>query len=183
LPVEIQLVAHRVDAGLGAGIVGVAARPARHADRTDQRTAGLDQQAAAEHHRARQIADAGLRRALLAGGGKLRGVDAKAHRGPGLACRGRWRVRTGEAVAQHHLRHAEAIDHRDRGLVAALAALAERGLGQLERGIGAEHLEADQRILRARRQRGQQHRGHEGRYPSPRHRIPPCRPLSVRSIR
>ena len=46
---------------------------------------------------------------------------------------------------------------------AALAAFAQRRLRQLERGFGAQHLEADQRILRPRRQRGQHCRGQEGR--------------------
>ena len=63
-----------------------------------------------------------------------------------------------EAVAQYHLRHTKAIDHRDRDLIAALAAVGERGAGEIERELGAQHLQRHQRILRPRRRREQQRR-------------------------
>jgi hypothetical protein len=42
-------------AGLGAGFVGVASRRSRHPNRTDQQTAGFDDQSAADNDRARQL--------------------------------------------------------------------------------------------------------------------------------
>src|ERR1041384_3838481 len=122
---KLELVAHRFDAGLGTSVVGVATRPTRHADRAEDRAARLDHEAATEDHHTKQISHAGLRHAGLGHGNEVGGVGAKAHRGPGLAGRSRRRMRTGKAIAQHHLRDAEAVHDGHRRLIAALAAFGE----------------------------------------------------------
>ena len=54
---KLQLLPDRIDTGLGAGFVGVAARRPGHADRSDQRTAGFDDQSAADDDGSGQIAE------------------------------------------------------------------------------------------------------------------------------
>ena len=44
---------------------------------------------------------------------------------------------------------AEAIDHRDRDLVSALAAFGERGAGAVQRNLRTQRFVGDERILRA----------------------------------
>ena len=89
---------------------------------------------------ARQIAHAGLRRARSGRGDQFAGIGAEADCGPGLAGRGRHRVGAGEAVAQQHLRHAEAIHHRDRNLIALLLAIGKRGASERQREIDASSI-------------------------------------------
>lgn len=144
----------RRDASLGAGFVRVAARRAGDADAAEHCAAGFDHHAAADQHHIGKLAQA-LHRRRLGCGDKIGGVALEADRGPRLAgCRGR-RVRTGEAIAQHHLGRAGAIDHRDRHLIAALAAIIERGLCCIQRDFGVERLGGDGGVLRARRSRGE----------------------------
>src|SRR6476659_7873096 len=119
---ELDSVAHRIDAGLGAGFVRLAARRARDTDAPNERACRLDHHAAAEDDHARKRAQSGLRHAGLADADKVAGVGASCDRGPGLARSSRTRVRAGEAVAQHDLRDAEPVDHRDGDLEAARAA-------------------------------------------------------------
>ena len=57
----------------------------------------------------------------------------------------------GKAVAQHDLRHAEAVHHRDRHLEAAFATGRKRSARQIERDLRRERFVGHQRILRARR--------------------------------
>ena len=90
-------------------------------------------------------------------GNKVGGVGAEARCRPGFAGRRRRCVGTGEAVAQHDLRHAEAIDHRHRRLIAALAAFAERRAGEIEREFRTERFVCHKRVLRAHR-RGKRER-------------------------
>ena len=125
--------------GGSAEVVFLAARGARYADAAEERAAGFDHEAAADGGDVGAVADAALRPAGLSGLRKLRGIGAEAHRGVGLGARHVGRMRTGEAVAQQHLRHAHAVDHRHRDLVAAVAAFLQRRLRRLERRLGREH--------------------------------------------
>ena len=88
----------------------------------EEHASGFDSHAAADRGYTRTVADAALRPAGLRGFGELRGVGAKARGGVGLGARHLDGVRAGEAVAQQDLYHAHAVDHRYRGLVAAVAA-------------------------------------------------------------
>ena len=98
----------------------------------------FDDDASADDHGAGQMTDAGLHHAWLADGVELGRIGAERGRGPGLARGRRRRVGTGEAVAQHHLRHTETVDDRDRNLISALSAVRERGTGEIERELRAQ---------------------------------------------
>ena len=58
-------------------------------------------------------------------------------------------MRTGEPVAQNNLRHAEAVNHRYCNLIAAIAAIAQRGTGEIERKFRGHRFIGDERVLRA----------------------------------
>src|SRR5439155_24007585 len=76
---------------------------------------------------------------------------AEGRGGPRLAgCCGR-RVRARIAIAQHHLHHAKTIDHRDRRLKAALLAVSECRLSQLQGKCGRQRFVGYERFLRLQR--------------------------------
>src|SRR6185436_906662 len=100
---------------------------------------------------ARAVADTARRLARLRGLGQLAGIGAKACRGIGLGGRHVGRVRAGEAVAQQHLHHAHAVDHRNGRLEAALAAALQRGLCRLQRRLRSEDLHGESGVGGMRR--------------------------------
>src|SRR5450759_4546738 len=128
----------RGDARLRAGLVRLAARRTGHPDRAEHLAAALDDHAAAQDHNMRQVPHAALRLARLGKIDQHAGVAAKTHRSPRLAACGARRMRSGVSIAQDHLHHATAVDHRDRHLPAAVAAFLQRRLRRLERGLGRE---------------------------------------------
>ena len=133
------------------------------AEGAEQRPRGLDHHAAADRGDAGAVADAALRLPGLGGGGELAGVGAEARRAVGLRRRHVGGMRTGEAVAQQNLRDAHAVDHRDGDLEAAIAALLQRRLRRLERGLGREQAHAKARLGGGRRRRGGERQGKEHR--------------------
>src|SRR5260221_13749560 len=77
---KLELVAHRFDAGLGAGGVGVPTRPARHTNGAQRAAARSAHDAAAEDYRAGPTPHASLRHAGLRHGDQIRGVASEADR-------------------------------------------------------------------------------------------------------
>src|SRR4029078_283104 len=118
-----------VDPGLGTGFVRLTAGRAGHADGTDERTAGLDHQSAGNNDRAGQVTNSGLHHAGLTDAEELARAVAEGRRGPCFAGGGRRRMTSGQASAQHHLGHAEAIDDGHGRLIATLPAIRERSTG------------------------------------------------------
>ena len=71
-------------------------------------------------------------------------------------------VRTGKPVAQHDLSHPKAVHHRNRDLVAAIAAIDQRGTGEVERDFRAHRFIGYERFLcacRCGKQQGSRERG------------------------
>ena len=134
---EIDIVTNRVYASLGADIIGVTAWCPGDAQRADQRTARFNDYASANNHHAGQIAHTCLHHARLTDGVKLSCVGAKCRRRPCLTGGSRWGMRTSKTVPQHDLSNAEAIDNRNRYLIAASLAVRERGTGEIERKLWA----------------------------------------------
>jgi hypothetical protein len=60
-------------------------------------------------------------------------------------------MRSGEAIPEHDLRHAKAVDHGDSRPIAAFAAFGERRSGNIERKFRAERLVRHQRVIGPRR--------------------------------
>ena len=83
-PSEFKGVRDRLDAGVGAGLIGVAARCAGHADAADSGAGRLDPHAASDGDRARKAANAGGRLARLRELLKFRGVGPEGHCRPAL---------------------------------------------------------------------------------------------------
>src|SRR3954467_15761601 len=156
---EFDVLADGFDAGRCADVVFLPARRARYADPAEEGAAGLDRQATADGDHIGPIAQAALRPARLRGLGERGGIGAKARRGVGLRARQLERVRPREAVAQQHLQHAHAVDHRDRGLIAAVAAFLERSLRRLQRRLGREHPNGKGRLGRGEWNREDDNRG------------------------
>jgi hypothetical protein len=140
---ELDVLADRFDSGGRAQVVLLAAGRARDADAAKERAARLDHQPPADRRHARPVPDAALRPPRLRRLRKLGRVGAEAHRGISLGARHVRRVRPGEALAQQHLHHAHAVDHRHCDLVAAIAALLERGLRGLQRGIRRQYADRE----------------------------------------
>src|SRR4029079_4885227 len=111
---KLDLVANCLQAGFGAALVLLAGRRNCTDRGAEQGAAGLDHHAAAEQHDMGQIAEAGERLPRLCRLDEIPCIGPEAHCGPGLVGGGRWRMRSGEAVAQHDLRLPEAVDHGDR---------------------------------------------------------------------
>ena len=86
-------------------VLAVAHRRKCDSDSVERLVLGLDHHTAADQHHIGKLTQA-LHRRRLSGGDKIGGVALEADRGPRLAGRGGWRVRTREAITQHHLRRA-----------------------------------------------------------------------------
>jgi len=61
-----------------------------------------------------------------------------------------------KTITQHDLRPPETVDDGDRDLVAALPTLGEPGTSQFERNFRAQALIGNERLLRARRNAGEE---------------------------
>ena len=59
-------------------------------------------------------------------------------------------MRPGVAITQHNLDHAEAVDNRDRHLIAPLLAVSQGGLRQVQSNCGSQGFVSYERFLRAR---------------------------------
>src|SRR4029078_5371482 len=135
---KLDLVANCLQAGFGAALVLLAGRRPGYVDGASHGGAALDHHAAAEQHDMGQIAEAGERLPRLCWLDEIPCIGPEPQCSPGLVGGGGWRMRSGEAVAQHALRLPEAVDHGDRDLVAARTACLERDFGEIERKVGAQ---------------------------------------------
>src|SRR3569623_313489 len=131
----MQLVADRVETGARALLVLVAARRTGHPDCSQKRIRRLNLQRAAHHGHARQSCEAWIEHSILDRSRELRSVATETNSGPGLAYRGGVGRKPGIAVPKQNLRFAEAINHRDRNLIAIGTTLLERCAGSYQRDV------------------------------------------------
>ena len=94
---EFQLLRNRLYPGTGAGVVQFAPGSTRYADAADDRSRGLHLHATAGHEGVMHEADGRKGFARLGELGKLQGVRAEAHRGPGLSAGGFRRMGAGDS--------------------------------------------------------------------------------------